>query len=343
MSNLNVGKVFVSSGLTLASYATSSLPGSANVGDTVFDTTENTVKVYNGSTWASGSSGYEAQILVVAGGGGGGHQVGGAGGAGGVIYDPSFFISSGTKFGVYVGDGGLGALGTNYAGYNGEDSWFGDFHVCRGGGSGGNHNVNGNGTNYGRGAGGGSGGGGGGTNNGSIWYDRGEGGFGIPGQGYPGGLGWGDNTPGFSGNGWAGGGGGGAGGNGADASNNPNGGGQGGAGLSVTIGGITATYGGGGGGCGESPQGTLNNGGSGGGGRGAGNSGTITDRDGTNGLGGGGGGVRDPGNRAGDGGSGRIIIAYAGSQRGSGGTISTSGGFTRHTFNYTGSLQTYTG
>ena len=73
MSNLNVGKVFVSSGLTLASYATGSLPGSANTGDVVFDTTENTVKVYNGSSWASGSSGYEAQILVVAGGGGGGN------------------------------------------------------------------------------------------------------------------------------------------------------------------------------------------------------------------------------------------------------------------------------
>ena len=68
MSNLNVGKVFVSSGLTLASYSTASLPASANVGDVVFDTTANTVKVYNGSIWASGSSGYELQILVVAGG-----------------------------------------------------------------------------------------------------------------------------------------------------------------------------------------------------------------------------------------------------------------------------------
>ena len=47
--------------------------------------------------------------------------------------------------------------------------------------------------------------------------------------------------------------------------------------------------------------------------------------------------------KAGDGGSGRIIIAYAGSQRGSGGSVATSGGFTRHTFNYTGNLQTYTG
>ena len=91
MSNLNVGKVFVSSGLTLASYSTASLPASANVGDVVFDTTANTVKVYNGSIWASGSSGYELQILVVAGGGGGGHQVGGGGGAGGVLYDSSFF------------------------------------------------------------------------------------------------------------------------------------------------------------------------------------------------------------------------------------------------------------
>ena len=102
MSNLNVGKVIVSSGLTLASYSTGSLPGSANVGDAVFDTTANTVKVYNGSSWVSGSSGYEIQILVLAGGGGGGHQVGGGGGAGGLIYDSSFFVSSSTIYPVYV-------------------------------------------------------------------------------------------------------------------------------------------------------------------------------------------------------------------------------------------------
>ena len=134
----------------------------------------------------------------------------------------------------------------------------------------------------------------------------------------------------------------GASGPGANATNNPNGGGQGGAGRSITIGGQTATYGGGGGGCGESPQGTLNNGGAGGGGRGAGNSGSVTDRDGSDGLGGGGGGVRDPGNRAGHGGNGRIIIAYAGGQRGSGGSYTSSGGWSYHTYNYTGSLTTYT-
>lgn len=343
MSNLNVGKVVVSSGLTLATYSTANLPVTANVGDTVFDTTENTVKVYNGTAWASGSSGYTIQILLVAGGGGGGHQVGGGGGGGGVIYEPDFFVKTGQIFPIYVGAGGAGAAGTNYPAYNGEDTWFGEYHVCRGGGGGGNHNVNGNGCNYGRGLGGGCGGGGGGTNDSNIWYDRGEGGFGIPGQGYQGGLGWGDNSPGFSGNGWAGGGGGGAGGVGGNASNNPNGGGQGGAGKSVTLGGRSAAdYGGGGGGCGESPQGTLNNNGSGGGGKGAGNSGTVADRDGTNGLGGGGGGVRDPGNRAGNGGNGTLVIAYAGAQRGTGGAYSNVSGWSYHTFSSNGSLQTYT-
>ena len=78
------------------------------------------------------------------------------------------------------------------------------------------------------------------------------------------------------------------------------------------------------------------------GGRGGGNSGSITDRDGGDGLGGGGGGVRDPGNRAGHGGNGRIIIAYAGGQRGSGGSYTSSGGWSYHTYNYTGSLTTYT-
>lgn len=41
-----------------------------------------------------------------------------------------------------------------------------------------------------------------------------------------------------------------------------------------------------------------------------------------------------------NGGSGIVIVAYLGAQRGSGGTVTSSGGYTFHTFTSTG---TYTG
>ena len=48
----------------------------------------------------------------------------------------------------------------------------------------------------------------------------------------------------------------------------------------------------------------------------------------------------DPINLAGSGGI--VIIRYPGGQRGSGGSVSTSGGFTRHIFNSAGSSGTFT-
>ena len=59
----------------------------------------------------------------------------------------------------------------------------------------------------------------------------------------------------------------------------------------------------------------------------------------TGGGGGGGADVNDPGG-GGAGGSGLVIIRYSGTQRGSGGTVVNSGGYTYHTFTSSG---TYTG
>jgi hypothetical protein len=56
-------------------------------------------------------------------------------------------------------------------------------------------------------------------------------------------------------------------------------------------------------------------------------------------TGNGGGGGRGNGTAGKTGGSGVVIISYAGSQRGTGGNITTVGGFTIHTFTSSG---TYT-
>lgn len=115
--------------------------------------------------------------------------------------------------------------------------------------------------------------------------------------------------------------------------------GNGGAGTSSSISGSAVTYGGGGGGSCEST--TPGTGGAGGGGAGgnaaAGTAGTA------NTGGGGGGGGRGSGTTGtfagGNGGSGIVIISYPGPQRGTGGTVTSSGGNTIHTFTTSG---TYT-
>lgn len=119
----------------------------------------------------------------------------------------------------------------------------------------------------------------------------------------------------------AGAGGGGAGASGSNAS--PNTGGNGGAGVSSSLSGAVAYYGGGGGGNGDSGSGTGGIGGGGNGGAG-GNPGTA----GTANTGGGGGGG---GSYAG--GSGIVILSYpTGTITATGGTITTAGGRTIHTF-----------
>ena len=130
-----------------------------------------------------------------------------------------------------------------------------------------------------------------------------------------------------SGTGTAGGGGAGAGGNGGNAPSAFTGG-VGGAGVTSSISGTSQTYGGGGGG------GAQNTGGSGGaGGGGAGTANGVGAQNGAPNTGGGGGGG-NPDTTTGGGGV--VIIRYLGTQRGSGGTVTSSGGYTIHTFSASG-------
>jgi hypothetical protein len=156
MSTLNVGRVNLSSGLTLPEYSTATLPV-GEIGLMVYDNTEEKIKVHDGTKWISfdesasiiaaggviqdidgyryhvyttdnpftvTSRGY-AEVLVVAGGGGGGgsHQSGGGGGAGGIVHHPAKFFPVGT-YPVQVGGGGQGGryYGASTTGNYGESN-----------------------------------------------------------------------------------------------------------------------------------------------------------------------------------------------------------------------------
>jgi hypothetical protein len=254
---------------------------------------------------------YSVNYLVVAGGGGGGYSFAGGGGAGGLLASTAT-LTSGTGYTVTVGAGGAGGTSGSTTGNNGSASAIVTVITATGGGGGGGGTLIGS-------AGGSGGGGGGGTST------AGAGGAGTSGQGNAGGAGQVNATS------APGGGGGGAGAVGGTAVND---GGVGGAGSSNSISGSAVTYGGGGGGgCGPSNSAGL--GGAGGGGAGsistAGTAGTAN-------TGGGGGGGANA-NNGGAGGSGIVIISYAGAQKGTGGTVTSSGGNTIHTFTTSG---TYT-
>lgn len=257
--------------------------------------------------WLNGgsTSTYTVNYLVVGGGGGGagGVDQGGGGGAGGFRASTTT-VGAGASVTVTVGAGGAGGL--NARGSNGGDSAFGTI-VSTGGGGGGSSVTNVNGL------GGGSGGGGS--------APSGNGGSATSGQGSTGGTGTSIEVGGGSG------GGGGASASGGNGSTSGGGtGGNGGAGTASSITGSSVTYAGGGAGIGWAVNGT---GGAGGGG----NSGT----DGTANTGGGGGARH--GATGGAGGSGIVVISYTtGSITATGGTITTSGGNTIHTFTSSGTF-----
>jgi hypothetical protein len=258
---------------------------------------------------------YQVEYLVVAGGGGGaggqanGNGTGG-GGAGG-FRTASIILTSGTAYTATVGAGGAAGQ-NNQVGAKGADSVFGSV-TSAGGGGGATYLTATN-------ANGGSGGGGGGGGPGP--------GSGTSGQGNAGGVGFGSNVP------FRGGGGGGANSVGSTGASTGNGG----AGSASSISGATVTYAGGGGGGGFT--GYPSSGGAGGGGGGAGGAANGTSGSANTGGGGGGGGWDTPSWGAGGaGGSGIVIIRYAGAQRGTGGTVTSSGGYTIHTFTSSG---TYT-
>ena len=270
---------------------------------------------------------YDITYVIVAGGGGGGkaahtdYQSGG-GGAGGHVTGTQT-LDAATAYTVTIGAGGALISGTGrQVGNDGTSSQISGVNTSSvGGGGGGAGNYTPSGEN---GRTGGSGGGGGAG-------DSGSGGAGTSGQGNAGG-----NAR--TGNPYGGGGGGGAGAVGGNASSSRAG--AGGAGISTysSYPGISSVCGGGGG-CGYSFGGDFGLGGSGGGGAGG------DDADATSGTantgGGGGGGGTGNGNKAtGAGGSGIVAIRYSGSQTATGGTVTTTGGYTYHVFTTSGTFTT---
>ena len=272
------------------------------------------------------------QVLVVAG-GGGGTTYGGGGGGGGVVYKTNHSLSA-SSYSVTVGGGGARNINVNGNGGSGGNSVF-DTMTAYGGGGGTSGGTPGA-------VSGGSGGGSGRDSGNSV------GGAVIAGIA-AGGTSYGNVGGGSQGPGWdGGGGGGGAGavgglgrGNGSMAGEV---GGNGGNGIAISItSGSTAsypgTYGGGGGGS-VSGNTSTSSGGTGGGGSGgrAGTNGTAN-----TGGGGGGGtiiGVSTGGTSiVGSGGSGVVIIRYLGAQRATGGTVTSAGGYTYHTFTSSGEFK----
>jgi hypothetical protein len=268
--------------------------------------------------WTSGASAVSASYLQVAGGGGGPGYVGGGGGAGGYLTGTTT-LNPTLSYTVIVGAGGAGGPGaaTLANGFNGSNSQFGTLTASVGGGAGGS-----NGGNIAGDVGGSGGGSGGGGST--------PGGAGTSGQGNAGGAG------GLPAN-YGGGGGGGAGAVGGNGSTTN--GGNGGAGSASSITGTSVTYAGGGGG-GTYQGGTAGTGGLGGGGNAGAAGGNNPGIAGTANLGGGGGAAsfQSAYVAGGNGGSGVVIISYLGAQQFGGGVVTSSGGYTIHTFNTSGTL-----
>lgn len=215
----------------------------------------------SGGTFTPAHSG-TVQVLVVGGGGGSGFDWAGAGGGGGVIYDRNFPVTGGSPYTVTVGDGGARAR----PGQRGQNSVFGSI-TALGGGGGGSWDAA-NATNNRDAPGPAQGSGGGGSNRNSPNRYRMPGGYGQPGQGFPGGSAMRFNAQGDNCH-W-GGGGGGAGGPGEDAPDDRQLGANvdGGPGMASDILGHTLYWGGGGAG-GAHHGGGYCNGGLGGGGGGS--------------------------------------------------------------------------
>jgi hypothetical protein len=275
----------------------------------------------NEGTDALSPTPYSVEYLVVAGGGGGGNDVGGGGGAGGLLSN-TFSLTPASSYTITIGAGGNGSV-SNLAGSVGGNSEIlgtGITTVTAIGGGGGGSWDGVSGT-----AGGSGGGGGAGAST------AGTGGSGTSGQGNAGANGI---VGGFGANNGIGGGGGGA-----SASGSSQNGGNGSSAYSVwgsaTTSGqnVSGTYYFAGGGSGTDDTGSTS------GTAGLGGGGTYSSgQNGTANTGGGAsGGGTAPTNSGGNGGSGIIILRYSGSQRGTGGTVVSSGGYTYHKFTSTSS------
>lgn len=258
------------------------------------------------------------EALVVAGGGGGGGW-GGGGGGGGLLYSDSLPVTAGTAYTVTVGLGGIAGTTAYSVGGNGGNSVLGSLTAV-GGGGGGCWSAS---------AAGNGGSGGGGSGIGSF-------GTGTAGQGFAGGAAPGttQSAP-YLGHG----GGGGAGAAGQGGMTGVTGG-VGGIGRQFSISGTDTWYAGGGGGHSPGESSTaVAAGGRGGGGAGGNYYNPLPAYSGTANTGGGGGGnYGDASRPCGAGGTGIVIIRYAGAQKATGGTITSLGGYTIHTFTASGTF-----
>ena len=307
------------------------------------DATRGWKTVTDSTADVTGVISYNVQYLVLAGGGGGaiGEYGGGGGGAGGfrTVASKNFSVQQGSTIPITVGAGGAGGTAnpyhTNGDGDSGSPSIFSTITSAGGGGAGGGNQAPGP---VGSGKAGGSGGGGsgpGGNPVGGANFGAGNTPPVSPPQGNPGGQSVQEG----------GGGGGGAGAVGGNSSGPPTAstGGAGGAGTASCISGSPVTRGGGGGGTGAEPAGGGGAGGSGGGGAGR-NPVNGTANPGTANTGGGGGATNANSTCApavgGNGGSGVVIIRYvtSDSPSASGGTKTTSGSDSIHTFNSSGTF-----
>ena len=318
--------------ITLPVGTTAQRPG-PSTGMIRFNSSCTELEYYNGNNWlfftaTPESQGYYVDVLVVGGGGGGGgaeasngYGGGGAGGgAGGYMAGRIFINYTNCGYPISIGGGGTGganegqSTGSGCNGTTGTASCALGLIAIGGGFGAGDETQTGGGN-------GGSGGGNGGDNSGTQ-------GCGTLGQGCAGGY---ANTR-------NGGGGGGASTTGCHGYGGSGAGGQGRAWYNGT------TYAGGGGGGNGSANNTTTCGGAGGGGKGSATDGTAgafqpggTATAGTANTGGGGGaGAAGRAQGGQNGGSGIVIVRYYGSQKGFGGTITSSGGYTYHSFTSSG-------
>jgi hypothetical protein len=231
------------------------------------------------------------KVLVIAGGaGGGGGFEGGGGGAGGLVYSAFYYVTAGTPIQVIIGEGGRGARRNSLPG-NGGNTIFGTLTAYGGGAGGSDQNTSSIGPASVDGRSGGSGGGGTWGSTSSSVLNPGSG---YTGQGFAGGIGYG--------NPYVGGGGGGAVSRGFDGASYIAG--NGGTGATYTLLGVTKSYCGGGGGS-LRGSGTSSGGlGGGGGGNGAGRGANAT----YYGSGGGAGGGNGTVCHGGDGFQGIVIL-----------------------------------
>lgn len=286
------------------------------------------IEFFDAGSWKTINIGYTVEYLVVAGGGAGGNNHAGGGGGGGyrlsvagessggnTSAESPVSVVPGVSYSIVVGAGGTASGGGASNNTNGGLSTFGAI-TSLGGGAGGNRNDS---ANTSPGQNGGSGGGGGGAQ--ASFTANYVAGLGTTGQGFAGGTAVD----------LLGGGGGGAGGVGQLGTGSR----VGGTGIASSITGSSVfRSGGGGGSSGGSPAAAGGNGGGGASGTGSGSNGTA----GTPNTGGGGGGGGAGNTTGSGGGSGIVIIRYLGTARGTGGSITSVGAYTVHTFTSSGTF-----